>query len=310
MITLAFIFLLCVLFSAFFSGSEMAFVSANKLALRNRADSGDRAAKMIVKLQRQSHAFLTAVLLGNNIVNVTATAVLTLALQQYFGIESELVVTLLLAPVIIVFGEMVPKDYCRMRSQSFLVKNAGALNLFFSIFKHPARWISAGANLLLPRRHKSIFVSEREFRAIIEESTHAGVVSRDEKKMVDRILDFEKTHVHTVMIPLEEVSKVNNRATVGEVKEVARRSRAKMILVYEEIPSIIVGMIYVFDLLFEERNHLGLKEFLRSPIFLPQNTSLEKAFFTLQQKRQSNAVIIDRRGNVAGVVPIERLITL
>jgi len=310
MITLVLFFCLCLVLSAFCSGSEMAIVSANKVALRNEADSGNSSAKKIVRLQNREHEFLTAILMGNNIANVAATAIMTFALQFYFGVHSEWVVTALMAPLLIVFGEMVPKDYCRMRPTAFLYKYANGLNIFFTLFKYPSEWILKGASFLLPRRHKSIFVSEREFRMLIDESTRSGVVSRDEKRMIDMILDFEKTHVRSVMIPFDKVPKLNHSATVGEVKELARRTRTKMVLVYEEMPSLVVGMVYVFDLLFEEQNRLPLRQFLRSPIFLPQNTSIEKAFFTLQQKRQSYAVIIDSRKDVVGVVPVEKLLAI
>jgi CBS domain containing-hemolysin-like protein len=83
-----------------------------------------------------------------------------------------------------------------------------------------------------------------------------------------------------------------------------------MVLVYEEIPSIIVGMIYVFDLLFEEDEKKGLKNYLRAPIFLPRSTSNEKAFLTLQEKRQSFALVTDMKREVIGAVPIERLLVL
>jgi CBS domain containing-hemolysin-like protein len=109
------------------------------------------------------------------------------------------------------------------------------------------------------------------------------------------------------MIPVARIPKVNITGTVGSVKELARQTHAKMILVYEEIPIIIVGMIYVFDLLFEENKEERLKNYLRSPIFLPRTTSIEKAFLTLQERRQSFALITDEGGEVIGAVPIERL---
>ncbi|MDD5672107.1 MAG: hypothetical protein PHN49_10750, partial [Candidatus Omnitrophica bacterium] len=87
-------------------------------------------------------------------------------------------------------------------------------------------------------------------------------------------------------------------------------TKSRIVLVYEEIPSIVVGMIYVFDLLFEENEEQSLKNYLRSPVFLSHQTSAETAFLTLQQKRQSVAFVMDTEGEVAGVVPIERLMVV
>ena len=157
---------------------------------------------------------------------------------------------------------------------------------------------------------KSIYVSQEEFRSLIEESSRTGVVGQQERKLIDTILDFERIQVESVMIPLAKIPKISITDHVEQVKEMARQTHSRMVLVYEEIPSLIVGMIYVFDLLFEEEDRTGLKNYLRSPIFLPQNTSIEKAFLTLQDKRQSFAVITDAKGEVVGAVPIERLLVL
>lgn len=307
-------FILCFFLSAFLSVAEMAFVSVNQIKLRKIADAGSLAAKKILLLHEQPQDFLTLILIGNNMVNIAATSISTYWLQLHFGIENEWVVTAMMAPLLIIFGETVPKDYGRLRAQDFLLKYADGISLLLKVFRVPLRWILKGVNLLLgplgPEKERNIFVSEKEFRLLIEEGAERGILGHQEKRLIDIILDFERTHIDSVMIPVGEVAKVDIAGSVGEIKEIARRTHSRMVLVYEEIPSLIVGMIYVFDLLFESREDLGLKNYLRSPIFLPQTTSIEKAFLTLQEKRQSFAVVTDSQGEVRGVVAIEKLFAL
>ncbi len=314
MIASIIIFLFCLLLSAFFSGSEMAFVSANRLKLRQMADAGNNGARKAMELQKIPQRFLTGVLIGNSIVNIVATAIVTYWLEESFGVENEWLVTAVLAPILIVFGETVPKDYCRLRSQQVLIQFSGLLDFLLKCFHWPIEWILKGVDLFFgllgTQLHKSIFVSEREFRMLIEETAKHGVLDHHEKKLIDTILDFESIDVESVMIPVDKSAKVEISATIREAKEVARRTHSPMILVYEEIPTLIVGMIYVFDILFEESEGQGLKKYLRSPIFLLRNTSIEKAFLTLQEKRQSFAVVTDRFGEVIGVVAIEKLFAL
>lgn len=315
MITLAIVFFLCISFSAFFSGAEMAFVSSNKLKLRELADAGSRGAQRILKLHQHPHRFMTTILIANNIVLVSATAIFTIWLNLKFGIENEWLVTAVMAPILIIFAEMVPKDYCRLRSHAFLLKYAGWLDALSSLFHYPTTIILTAVDAFLSplgtkAAPKSIFVDEEEFRSVIEESVKAGIVAPHEKKLIDTILDFERIRVESVMIPVDKVPKVDITAKVGDVKALARRTQQKMVLVTEEIPTLVVGMIYVFDLLFEKDDDLGLKNYLRSPIFLPRNTSIEKAFLALQHKRQSFAVVTDAQGEVIGVVPIERMLAL
>lgn len=314
MTSLLLAFLLCLIISAFLSGAEMAFVSANKIRIRENADSGNAAAGKIVRLQETPHHFLTAMLIGNNIVNIAATVIGTYALEKHFGVHNEWLVTAIVAPVLIIFGETVPKDYCRLKSQSFLLKYAWTLDFFVRLFRFPSeiiqRMIVFFMGPLGAAVDQSIFVSEREFRVLIEESAKSGVLDKHEKKLIDTILDFERIHVESVMTMVDKVPKVEISEHAGKVKEIARRTHSRMVLVYEEIPALIVGMIYVFDLLFDAREEDGLKKYLRSPIFLSKNTSIEKAFLTLQEKRQSFAVVTGATHEVIGVVPLDKLFTL
>jgi len=312
MITLFLWMLVFLGLSAFFSGAEMAFVSSHHLKMHEKADEGDAAAKTILGFYEEPQHFLTTILIGNNLANMALTSLCTYLFSQYFDLQNEWIVTLVLAPVILIFSEMLPKDYCRVFSMSFLLTFSSILRLVSRAFRLLTRLILSCVNLFLSPLGagdpKSIFVSEAEFRLLVEESLKTGVVGKHEKKLIDTILDFEKLRVRTVMTVIDDIPKVDIHATVQDVKDAARETGAKMFLVYEEIPSIIVGMIYVFDVLFEEKNAMGLKKFLRAPVFISETTSNEKAFFTLQHKRQSYAVITDTSNEVVGVVAIDRLL--
>lgn len=306
--------IVCLLLSAFFSASEMAFLSTDRLKLRDEAERGNARALSLLPLYRETSLFLTSVLIGNNIVNLTAAVLLTTFLETRFGIHSEWLVTALLAPVLVIFGETVPKAYGRHRAKGFLLDHSLATLLMTKIFAWPSRMLLKASEIFLGRRggdeHKNILVSEDEFRFLIEESVGSGVLQEHEKKLVERILDFERIPIERKLIPVAGVPQVELSMKIKDVKDKARQSGSKIVLVYEELPAIVIGMIYVFDLLFEEDEEKGLKQYLRSPIFLPKETSLEKAFLTLQEKRQSFALVTDHRQEVTGVVDIESLLAL
>ena len=314
MISLGVVFILALLLSAFFSGTEMAFVSSNKLKLREMADSGDRRARYVLGLHRKPQYFLAAILIGNNMVNVTAISICTYVFQRCLGWHNEWAVMAVMAPILIIFAEMVPKDYCRLRAIPFLLSNSFWLKWLQRILYIPIYVLFKIMNLFWPalkkKENRDIFVNEEEFRSLIEESTRRGVVGAQEEKLIHTILDFEHTQVHSVMIPVGKVPMVDIRSKIEDVKRIAREKHVRMMLVYEEIPSIVVGMIYVFDILWEEENAKGLHDFLRAPIFISESTSIEKACLTLQQKHQSYAVVTDRSGDVKGVVPVERLLMI
>ncbi len=305
---------LCLLFSAFFSAAEMAFLSTDRVKLRDEAERGDALARKLLEIFDNAQLFLTAVLIGNNLSHIVAAALLTVFLESRFGITNEWVVTLVLTPVLVVFCETVPKGYGRYRGRAFLAERSGLVLFFWRFFYWPSRFLLAGAEIFLGTygraARKNIFVNEDEFRFLIEESVRSGVLEEHEKKFVERILDFERIPIERFLIPAAFVPQVELSQTVKVAKEKAKKTGSKIILVYEEIPSIITGMIYVFDLLFETDEEQGLSRFLRSPIFLPKETPLEKAFLTLQAKRQTFAFVTDPRRDVVGVINIEDLIAL
>lgn len=310
--TIVVLILIFVFFSAFFSGTEMAFISSDKIKIRNWAEEGSDSAKKVAAMQEKPEAFLTSILIGNNVVHVLGTAILTYGFEVYFNIRSEWMVAAVMTPLLLIFGEMVPKDYSRLRSDSVMLKYCDILALILKLLKLPTKFILNMIHVILKpfggTEEKSIFVSEEELRSLIEESTHAGVVESHEKQMIDAILDFEHTKTDSAMLPLDKVTKTDIHSTVGDIKQLASRTKSRMVLVYEEDPSIVVGMIYVFDILFEEDDKKGLGEFLRAPIFLAATSSLETSFLTLQQRRQSYAVVTDSEGEAIGVVPIEKLL--
>ncbi|HOW59717.1 MAG TPA: CNNM domain-containing protein [Candidatus Omnitrophota bacterium] len=312
MMTLVAVFLVTITISIFFSGCEMAFVSANKLKLREMADTGNRNARFIMKLYRNPQYFLTALLIGNNLTYVASTSILTYLFREYLGIQSEWAIMLIMAPLLIIFTEMVPKDYCRLRAIPFLIEQTFWLKGIQQIFYLPSLVFFKAVDIFWPaltkRSEREIFVNEEEFRSLIEESSRRGIVGPQEEKLIQTILDFERLQVHSVMIPLSKAPKIDIHGKVEDLKRIARETHAKMVLVYEEISSIVVGMVYIFDILWEEENTKGLHDFLRAPIFISESTSIEKAFLTLQEKRQSFAVVTDQSGNVKGFVPIERLL--
>ena len=312
MLGLLTLFFLSLVASAFFSGVEMAFVSANKLKLREMADAGDKKARFIMHLQQHPNYFLTAILIGNNAANVTAISIATCIFKEHLGWNSEWAVMLMIAPVLIIFAEMVPKDYGRLNAISFLRGKIFWLKGLKTVLYGPIILFFQALNFFWPSFQqgvvRDIFVNEEEFRSLIDESTQRGIVGPQEEKLIHTILDFERIHVSSVMVPVGKMPMVDIHSKIGDVKKIARETHVRMMLVYEEIPSIVMGMVYVFDILWEKENAQGLHDFLRAPIFISEDTSLEKAFLTLQQKRQSYAVVTDRAGDIKGAVPIERLL--
>ena len=249
---LVLLFLFSIVLSAFFSASEMAFVSSDQLKLKEKAEGGSKKAKKILHFHEKSEHFLTTILIGNNIVNVTATSTMTYFLSTRMGLTAdhhlEVIVTFVMTPVLLIFAEMLPKDFARLNPNRFLFVFLSPLLVVLKLFHWVAHFTLQVVDFLLKplglKHDEDLFMSQAEFRGMIDESMKSGVVTSHEKKLIDTILDFEKLRVASAMTPLENIPKVDLHATVRDVKKIAQETKARMFLVYEEIPSIIVGMIY------------------------------------------------------------------
>ena len=312
MIGIVALILLMFVLMGFFAGSEMAFLSCNKLKLKHRADQHDHAARIIHRYQREPKFFLTAVLIGTNLAHVTLTSLFTYLMNKQFQITQEWLVTLILAPLVIIFAETVPKDWFRQKADDFIYRFAYLLRFFDRLFLPFSRSMLMITDFLIaltfPKIKRNPFVTKEEFRYVIDESSRTGVLLEHEKRLIHTILNLDMIHVQEVMTPLKEFPQLELSKKIGDVKEIARSTKKHIVLIYEEIPSLVVGIVHVFDVLFEDNPDEGLRRFLRPPLFIPQDMSAEKAILLLQSKRSSYAAVTDANQEVVGVVGVDHLI--
>jgi len=312
MIGLIILFLIAFALSAFFAGSEMAYISSNKLKAKHLAGTGSRSARLVLRFQRDPKWVLSTLLIGYNLAHVTLTSLFAYVMMVQFGIHDEWIVTLLLAPFIIIFAETVPKDWFRQKADDFIYRIAPVLLffewLFYPILKLMVAITDFFTSLMPPSTKRSLFVTKDELRYMVSESAREGVLHEHEKQLINTILDLRSISVEEVMTPLKPSPKLELARTVGDAKRIARQSKEPFILIYEEIPSLVVGIVYVFDILFEEDLDKGIGAYLHAPLFIPQNLSVEKAIFLLQSKHSSSAAVTNEANEVVGVVDIENLI--
>jgi putative hemolysin len=302
------------IFSAIFSGSEMAYLSCNKLKLRHLADEGDRRAKQVIGFHRNPKRFLTMVLIGNNLMHVIVVGLATYFFEAYLHIHEEWVVTAVLAFPLIVFAETIPKDWFRNKADDFIYRFAPVLGFLNQALSGISDVLVGVTDFFIRSLTGDIkhnpMITREEFRYVIEESTKGGVVLEHEKQLINTILNLDSVRVQDVMTPVAKFPKVPLTSKVRDIKNVARQTATQAVLVYEELPAIVIGLVYVFDVLFEEHEQESLSRYLKAPLFIPSDASAEKALFQLQAKHASYGAVINLKGEVIGVVSIENLIAI
>ncbi len=314
MITLFLIIILCFILLGFFAGSEMAYLSCNKLKLRHLADEGNRAAQIIMRFHQHPNRFLTTILIGTNLMHVTVTGLVTYILEKQFQITQEWITVLGLSLIIIIFAETIPKDWFRHKADDFIYRFAYILNFLDRLFRIISIILIRLTDFLIitvsPSVKRSPYVTREEFRYVIEESAKKGVLLAHEQQLINTILNLSSLRVEELMIPVMKFPKVSLMDKIKDVKEISRKTKTQAVLVYEEIPSLIVGIIYVFDILFEENEEQTLSRYLKAPLFVTHDTTAEKAIFTLQSRHASFGAVINSDRDVIGVVGLENLLQL
>ena len=312
MITIIAIILVTFALLGFFAGSEMAYLSCNKLRLRHLADEGNKRAQIILRFHQDPNRFLTNILLGTNLMHVTVAGLVTYALEKQFNFSEEWISVPALSILIVIFAETIPKDWFRHKADDFIYRFALVLAFWDRILRPISRILIALVDFLdsriVPKVKRSPFVTREEFRYVIEESTKKGVILAHEKQLINTILSLGSIRVEEVMVPVAKFPKVSLTDKIREVKEVARGTKTQAVLVYEEIPTLVVGMIYLFDVLFEEDEDQILSRYLKAPLFISHDTTAEKAIFLLQSKHASYGAVINSSREVIGCVSLENLI--
>jgi len=305
----------CVLTEGFFSGSEIAVVSANKATLRRKATDGDPGAKLVLAFLQRPQALLSTTLLGTQLSVVTSTTVVTLAFLQSHE-EGELVAIAILSPILLILGEIVPKTLFQQYADSIVTKiiyplRAAALVLSPLVFVLSK--VTSFVARVLKIEDRSAFVTRDELRLLLEAPEGGGppaAIPEAERSLVMNVLDFGGRTVYDVMVPLSEVTALPEDATLEEAAaEIADKQHTR-IPIYRERVDQIIGILHAFDVLIAEAEgkRTTITELMRPPIFVPESKPTVDLLLELQRAGQQLAVVVDEYGGATGICTIEDIL--
>ena len=223
--------------SAFFSSAETALMTSNKLRIRNLAENGDKRAEKVLEITANTDKMLSAILIGNNIVNLSASALSTTLTLKMFGSSLVGVATGVLTFLILVFGEITPKNVASKNAEDMALKYIGIISILVIVLT-PAIYIVnkvAGIviSLFIKNNDDNNMVTEDELRAMVEVSHEDGVIEKEEKKMIVNVVDFGDTVAGDIMLPRVDMVMVSVESSYGEILKIFREERYTRIPVYE-----------------------------------------------------------------------------
>ncbi len=302
------IMIIALISEGFFSGSEIGVVSADRLKLRQEAAKGSRGAKLALKMLDSPEWLLSTTLVGTNISVVTNTTVATALMIQLFGPGYSWLAVVLVAPLIWVFGEIVPKSVFQQKADE-ITPRAIYLLRFFSLLFYPILIIFSFLTKLLTRlvgggKSSNIFTLREQIISMLHMSQPGGEVHPRQGKMIRRMFNFSETDAVEVMVPLIDVVGVEKGATCADAVKVASESRHRHLVVYDKRIDHIVGMVHSLELLGVAPDK-PVAEFIRPVRYVGGAKSVLHLLQELRKSNEAIAVVLDEFGAARGIITSE-----
>jgi len=306
--TTLFIILICLLLEAFFSGSEIAVVSADQLKLRHKAAKGSKGAKLALKMLEKPEWLLSTTLIGTNISVVTNTTMAAALMIQMFGENGSWLAVVLVAPLIWIFGEIVPKSIFQQRADSMTPYIIFIL-YYFSILFYPFLLIFSFLTRLLSKLsgidNQNPFTLREEIVTMLHmPAVSAGDIKPVEQSMIKRMFNFSETTAEDIMLPLIEVIAVEKNISCGEAKQISVQNSHVRLPVYDERIDKIIGVLHTLDLI-EVDPDSSIAEYIQPTFYTPSLKSIKDLMFELRKEEKVVAVVVDEFGGAEGIVTLE-----
>lgn len=311
MITLG-VMVFCLICEGFFSGSEIGVVSADRMKLRHQAAKGSEGAKLALAMLKKPEWLLSTTLVGTNIAVVTNTTMATALMIELFGPGSSWLAVVIVAPLIWVFGEIVPKSIFQQRADQ-LTPRVIFLLKFCSYLFYPILVVFSFLARMLGRLFggksdgKNPFTLREEIKTMMQMSTSEGDIEPIEQDMIRRLFNFGETTAHEVMMPLIDVAMVERSVSCSEARKVAIQHSHARIPVYHERVDRVVGLLDTLELLGVAGDE-PIEPFVKQVGYVPAGKSIQDLLLDMRRTRDQVAVVVDEFGGAEGIVSIEDIL--
>ena len=303
----------CLLATMFFSAAEMAFIAANRLRLRHLAEEGHRVAAAYLEAFRNPARVLSTAMMGVTVAHIVASSAVTYALLPRYGGTAALVATAILTPVMLVFGEIIPKAVAREWATRLILSLYRPLVWASTLLAPFVAFSQAAVSLLLRAvggeqaniRH---FVSREELKNLLQMEPGEANVTTQEAEMIDAIFDLGETTVREVMVPLVDVVMLPETATPMDAVALVQQKGFSRLPVYGDRETSLTGVVTAMDLLRVGATARTVRDLMRQPLYVPEAKRIDDLLREMQKGRQHLAVVVDEYGGATGIVTLEDIV--
>lgn len=308
------VLIVLLLLSAFFSSAETSLVTVNQIRMRSLADEGNKKAARVLKITSNSSKMLSAILIGNNIVNIFASSLATTITLQLWGNKFVSLTTGILTLLVLIFGEITPKTIATSHAEKIAMAYSGVISLLIKVLTPVIFIINKLANgflfiLGLDPSKKAASITEDELRTIVDVSHEEGVIEKEERQMIKNVFDFGDSQAKDVMIPRIDMTCVSIDSRYDEIISVFRTDKYTRLPVYENSVDNVIGIINVKDLLLcEDKTSFNVRDILRKPYYTYEFKKTSELMEELKKTSNNFTIVIDEYGSTVGMITLEDLL--
>lgn len=300
-----------VIFSAYFSATETAFTSVNRIRIKNLANDGDKKAKEVLDLTEKFDSMLSTILVGNNIVNIAMSAIATVLFMELYPVYGATIATAVITVIVLIFGEISPKSLAKENPEKFAMFSAPFLK-FFMVILAPVNWIFGWWKKLLAKLFNADGVNpitEDELLTIVEEAETEGSIDTDQSELIQNAIEFNDLEAWDVLTPRVDIKAIEIDETQDEIAELFLSTGFSRLPVYEDDLDNIVGVLNQKDF----HNYIRGKdtpvsEYVKPVIFVAGSMKIAQLLKRLQTVKTHIAIIVDEYGGTSGLVTMEDII--
>ena len=300
--------------SAFFSSSETALTTVSTIRLKSLADNGSKNAKLVLTLKENPDKMLSAILIGNNIVNIAASSITTIFFQQMWGSWAISIGSGVLTLLVLVFGEITPKTAATGYADKFSLFVAKPIWFLTKVLTPIIVVINFLASCIMKLfriniNGKESTFTEEELRTIMDVSHEEGVIEEEEREMINNVFDFGEAEAKEIMIPRIDMCMINVDASYDELLELFKENRYTRLPVYQDSTDNVIGIINIKDLiLYRNGEKFDIRDYLRDVYYTYEYKKLDELMAEMRKDSVNITIVLDEYGAAVGLITIEDLL--
>ncbi len=310
---------LMIMLSAFFSSAETALTTVNKHRLRSLAEKGNKSAQKVLNLVENPAKMISAILIGNNIVNIGASSLTTTFVTEVFGNAYIGLATGILTLVVLLFGEITPKTLATLYSEKISLVYIHIVAPM-TVLLTPVIWIVNKLSAVIffvmriDQSKAKDQMTEGELRTIVDVSVEDGVIEKEEKSMINNVVDFGDSKAKDVMIPRADMVLISVDATFDEVFDIFNEEHYSRLPVYDDNKDSVIGILYMKDLFLyqnkvdRKKQSFSVRNIMREPFFVYEYQKTSSIMAEMRERFVSLAIVLDEYATAVGLITIEDLI--